>query len=149
MNEKTPDRNHPGKSSLKERAAEELRRYLEVSAYLFVCFAVLLFYRNELLSEEGVTTISLGFAAGKALFEIKRPGIDKGRAVRTLMTHAPFAGRRPVFVGDDVTDESVFDVLPSIGGKGFGVGRHFSGARGIFRSPADVRAALHQLSGNG
>ena len=67
MNDETPDRNHPAKSSLKERAAEELRRYLEVSAYLFVCFAVLLFYRNELLSQEGVTTISLGFAAGKAL----------------------------------------------------------------------------------
>ena len=67
MNDETPDRNHPAKSSLKERAAEELRRFLEVSAYLFVCFAVLLFYRNELLSQAGVTTISLGFAAGKAL----------------------------------------------------------------------------------
>jgi hypothetical protein len=67
MNTDTPDRTSPGKPSLKDRAEDELRRFLEVSAYLFVCFAVLLFYRNELLSEEGVTTISLGFAAGKAL----------------------------------------------------------------------------------
>jgi trehalose 6-phosphate phosphatase len=86
---------------------------------------------------------------GKAMFEVRRPGTSKGQAVRNLMSQPPFAGRVPVFVGDDVTDESVFDILPSIGGKGFGVGRHFPGARGIFRSPADVRAALHQLSANG
>jgi hypothetical protein len=67
MNSDTPERASPGQPSLKDRAADELRRFLEVSAYLFVCFAVLLFYRNELLREEGVTAISLGFAAGKAL----------------------------------------------------------------------------------
>lgn len=67
MNIDAPDLNTPGKPSLKQRAADELRRFLEVSAYLFVCFAVLLFYRNALLREAGLTTISLGFAAGKAL----------------------------------------------------------------------------------
>jgi hypothetical protein len=67
VNDRTPDRSTPVKPGLKDRAADELRRFLEVSAYLFVCFAVLLFYRNAVLSEEGVTTISLGFAAGKAL----------------------------------------------------------------------------------
>ncbi|NJD32004.1 MAG: hypothetical protein FIB04_08970 [Gammaproteobacteria bacterium] len=53
--------------TLKERARRELIRYLEVSGYLFVAFAVLIFYRNALLSEEGVSGLSLGFAAGKAL----------------------------------------------------------------------------------
>lgn len=67
MNSHTQDSHSPGRRSLKERAVDELRRYLEVSAYLFVCLSVLLFYRNELLREEGVTGISLGFAAGKAL----------------------------------------------------------------------------------
>ena len=82
---------------------------------------------------------------GKALFEIKRPGIDKGAAVRALMTHAPFAGRRPVFIGDDVTDESVFAILPALGGVGFSVHRHFDGLAGIFESPEDVRRALRDI----
>jgi trehalose 6-phosphate phosphatase len=84
---------------------------------------------------------------GKAMFEIKRPGINKGAAVTKLMTQPPFAGRTPVFLGDDVTDESVFALLPEMHGIGFSVGRHFDGLAGIFESPADVRRALRQLAG--
>ena len=51
---------------------------------------------------------------GKAMFEVKRPGVSKGEAVRALMAQPPFAGRRPVFIGDDVTDESVFALLPRL-----------------------------------
>lgn len=83
---------------------------------------------------------------GKAMFEVKRPGVNKGEAVRALMTEGQFSGRVPVFLGDDVTDESVFDVLPALGGKGFGVGRHFPQIAGIFPSPADVRRALSILA---
>ena len=84
---------------------------------------------------------------GKALFEVKLPGINKGDAVRELMTHAPFAGRTPVFVGDDITDEAVFKVMPSLGGKSFSVTRHFPGLCGIFESPRQVVRALQQLAG--
>ena len=83
---------------------------------------------------------------GKALFEVKRPGISKGEAVGRLMARAPFAGRRPVFVGDDVTDESVFAQLPALGGMGFAVGRPFDGIAGIFGSPAELRRALAALA---
>jgi trehalose 6-phosphate phosphatase len=86
---------------------------------------------------------------GKALFEVKRPGVNKGEGVRTLMTKPPFAGRMPVFIGDDVTDESVFEVLPDLGGKGFSVSRQFEGVSGIFESPAHVRRALHRLAAGG
>jgi trehalose 6-phosphate phosphatase len=86
---------------------------------------------------------------GKAMFEVKRPGINKGESIRKLMAHAPFNGRTPVFIGDDVTDESVFAVLPEIGGKGFGVSRHFPGLTGIFKNPAHVRSALASLATNG
>lgn len=82
---------------------------------------------------------------GKAMFEVKRPGISKGDAVRELMTQPPFAGRMPVFLGDDVTDESVFKALPALGGRGFAVGRHFENVSGIFASPQDVRRALRQF----
>lgn len=84
---------------------------------------------------------------GKALFEVKLPGVNKGAAVRELMTHPPFAGRTPVFVGDDITDEAVFEVIPSLGGKSFSVTRHFPGLCGIFESPRQVRRALQQLAG--
>jgi hypothetical protein len=56
-----------GRPSLKERAADELIRYLEVAGYLFIILAALLFYRNALLREEGVSGLSLSLAAGKAL----------------------------------------------------------------------------------
>jgi trehalose 6-phosphate phosphatase len=84
---------------------------------------------------------------GKAMFEVKLPGINKGDAVRGLMTHAPFAGRIPVFVGDDITDEAVFKVMPALGGKSFSVTRHFPGLCGIFESPRQVVRALQQLAG--
>jgi trehalose 6-phosphate phosphatase len=83
---------------------------------------------------------------GNAMFEVKRPNVSKGDGVRALMSHAPFAGRTPVFIGDDVTDESVFTVLPELGGTGFSVGRYFGGLAGIFDSPEDVRRALRRLA---
>jgi trehalose 6-phosphate phosphatase len=83
---------------------------------------------------------------GKAMVEVKRPGISKGEAARALMIHAPFAGRMPVFIGDDVTDESVFKALPALRGKGYSVGRHFDGLAGIFATPDEVREALRRLA---
>jgi len=83
---------------------------------------------------------------GKAMIEIKRPGISKGEAVRALMQLQPFAGRVPVFVGDDVTDESVFAIMPAVGGINFSVSRQFDGVQHVFSAPADVRRALAQMS---
>jgi trehalose 6-phosphate phosphatase len=83
---------------------------------------------------------------GKSMFEVKRPNVSKGDGVRALMRRPPFAGRKPVFIGDDITDESVFAGLPELGGKGFSVGRHFDGMAGIFDSPEDVRRALQRLA---
>ncbi len=84
---------------------------------------------------------------GKAMFEVKRSGISKGSAVRKLMAVAPFAGRVPVFIGDDVTDESVFAVLPALRGKGYSVGGKFTGLAGSFAAPGEVREALKRLAG--
>jgi trehalose 6-phosphate phosphatase len=58
----------------------------------------------------------------------------------------PFAGRVPVFIGDDVTDESVFAAMPSLGGKSFSVHRHCPNLSGIFESPTDVRKALRRMA---
>ncbi|MBX6424765.1 MAG: trehalose-phosphatase [Variibacter sp.] len=82
---------------------------------------------------------------GKAVFEIKPRGFNKGVAIRELMRHPPFKGRRPIFVGDDVTDESAFAVLPEFGGMGFSVGRELAGAQGFFATPREVRRWLYDL----
>ena len=79
---------------------------------------------------------------GKAVVEIKSARYSKGTAVRELMTHSPFAGRIPVFIGDDTTDESVFEILPELNGRGYSVGRTVPGVQGAFASPDDVRSWL-------
>ena len=56
---------HP--PSAKERLRHELRRYLAVSAYLYVCFAAILLYKSAILSSIGEHYVPLGLAAGKAL----------------------------------------------------------------------------------
>jgi len=83
---------------------------------------------------------------GKSVIEVKHSGFSKATGVRELMTHAPFKGRRPVFIGDDTTDESVFAMLPELDGIGFSVGREVAGLAGHFDTPADVRTWLEQLA---
>jgi trehalose 6-phosphate phosphatase len=51
-------------------------------------------------------------------WEVRPLGASKGTAVRSLMNRAPFAGRRPVFIGDDVTDEEGMAVAREFGGLG-------------------------------
>lgn len=56
--------------------------------------------------------------AAKMAWEIRPAGVDKGYAVELLMENAPFAGRKPVFVGDDVTDEDAIKAAVRLGGIG-------------------------------
>src|ERR1700754_1265315 len=82
---------------------------------------------------------------GKSVCEIKHSGFTKATGVKELMTHEPFKGRRPLFIGDDVTDETVFAIMPDFNGLSFSVGRHAQGVDGKFGSPHDVRNFLAQL----
>jgi len=82
---------------------------------------------------------------GKSVCEIKHSGFNKASGVRELMKHAPFKGRRPLFIGDDVTDETVFAIMPDMNGLAFSVGRRAQGVNGHFDEPNDVRAFLAHL----
>src|ERR1700675_2222819 len=83
---------------------------------------------------------------GKCVYEIKHSGFNKASGVTELMSHEPFKGRRPIFIGDDVTDESVFAIMPDFGGLSFSVGRRAQGVTGHFDEPRDVRAWLARLT---
>ncbi|MGZ3412072.1 MAG: trehalose-phosphatase [Xanthobacteraceae bacterium] len=86
---------------------------------------------------------------GKDVYEIKSTHFSKGSGIRELMQRTPFKGRRPVFVGDDVSDEAAFDVMPDFDGLGISVGREVKGLAGSFRMPADVRQWLCDLAWDG
>lgn len=60
-------------------------------------------------------------------WEIRPKGADKGSALRWFMRRKPFAGKVPVFVGDDVTDEAAIEAAAALGGIGLHVARDFGG----------------------
>mgnify|MGYP006335338847 CR=1 FL=1 len=66
---------------------------------------------------------------GHCVCELKQRAVSKGGAVRDYLSEAPFAGRVPVFVGDDVTDEDGIRAVQAAGGFGIRVGPGDSQAR--------------------
>jgi trehalose 6-phosphate phosphatase len=80
---------------------------------------------------------------GDHVIELRPSSGDKGEAILALLEEAPFRGRKPVFVGDDLTDESGFAVINAHGGLSVLVGqREPSAAHYALRDPAAVRAWL-------
>jgi len=59
---------------------------------------------------------------GKMVAELRPPGVDKGDALAALMREPSFVGARPLFVGDDLTDEHGFAAAARLGGAGILVG---------------------------
>jgi len=79
---------------------------------------------------------------GKFVFELKPSGRNKGSAIAEFMAEAPFAGRLPVFLGDDLTDEYGFDVVNRTGGHSIKVGPGETRARWRLADAAAVRRWL-------
>jgi trehalose 6-phosphate phosphatase len=79
---------------------------------------------------------------GKAVLELVPAGASKGAAIRTILADPPYKGRRPVFAGDDVTDEDGFAFVQQAGGLAFRVGPEPTVARRRISSPAALRRVI-------
>lgn len=79
---------------------------------------------------------------GKMVVEAKPGGASKGRAIEAFLAERPFAGRTPVFIGDDITDEVGFSTVQRLGGMGIKVGVGASVAWGRLPDPPALRHEL-------
>lgn len=79
--------------------------------------------------KQAVTSPAFELLHGHALVEARPRGTHKGAAVVALAGRGSFAGRLPVFVGDDVTDEDGFRAAAALGGYGIKVGPGATAAR--------------------
>jgi trehalose 6-phosphate phosphatase len=79
---------------------------------------------------------------GKMVAEAKPGGASKGRAIEDFLREPPFAGRTPVFIGDDITDEVGFSTVQRLGGIGLKVGDGPSVAWRRIADPATLRREL-------
>lgn len=114
------------------------------------CVAV--HYRGNLAAAVPVMTLLESLVAADAAFEVlpalmarelRHRSINKGDALAALMAREPFRGRRPIFIGDDVTDEEAIAAAVRLGGIGLRVHEVFEG------EPARVRAWLADLAAAG
>jgi trehalose 6-phosphate phosphatase len=81
---------------------------------------------------------------GNMVVEIKPRGFNKATAIEAFMQEFPFSGRRPVFAGDDLTDQDGFAMVEARDGISIGVGDRVHGQYQL-ENVAAVRDWLRQI----
>ena len=116
--------------------------------------AFALHYRQAVHHEEAIFALAkalvekhseLALQPGKCVVELKPRGINKGAAIDAFLQEAPFAGRKPVFLGDDLTDEAGFNVVNRLDGVSIKVGLGATQAQWRLENVADVHRWIEQM----
>jgi trehalose 6-phosphate phosphatase len=106
--------------------------------------------RAAALAREAIAGLAdLEALPGHAIVEIRERGVSKADAVRLFAAHPPFAGRLPVFVGDDTTDEDGFRAAAGVGGFGVKVGPGVTAASYRLPNVSAVHAWLAGIAATG
>lgn len=114
-------------------ARDSLRAFAAADRNLLVedkGLSVTLHYRNAPGCADAVRELAqrlekvtgLVLQEGHMVVELRTPGPTKGDAVAAFMAEPPFAGARPIYIGDDLTDEDAFAAVAEAGGDGVLVG---------------------------
>lgn len=152
---------HPGTTAAFERARARLRD--EAARLPGVLLedkgaAIAAHYRLAPEQEERVRALMAAIARdagegwvlqeGKRVVELRPRGRDKGDALVTFMSGKPFRGRRPLAIGDDVTDEAMFAVVNRMDGLSIRVAANSGGSHALGRisTPSQVRAWIARVA---
>jgi trehalose 6-phosphate phosphatase len=98
---------------------------------------------RALLDDEARQLPEYRVQEGKYCLELRPAMRTKGPAIEAFMRMRPFAGRQPVFVGDDATDEQGFETVNALGGLSIHVG-HRMGSAARWQFP-NVNAVVRWL----
>lgn len=101
---------------------------------------------NEMRAIKETLGAEFELQMGKLVVEIGPQGNNKGDAIAAFAAEPPFAGRVPVFIGDDLTDEAGFEVVNRLGGHSVKVGPGITRARWHLFDSAAVRRWLQAWS---
>jgi trehalose 6-phosphate phosphatase len=93
---------------------------------------------DRLIGESDDAVLLLAHCA----FEVKPRSGNEGDALGIFMDETPFAGRTPVFIGDDTTDEPAIAKANELGGRGLHVARDFGGSTAAVREWLGKQALL-------
>jgi trehalose 6-phosphate phosphatase len=119
-------------------------------------FVLALHYRNEPALEKSLVTeveriadrlqADLQIQRGRLAIELRPRGASKATAISEFMQEAPFRGRRPVCLGDDLTDKSAFEWVNAAGGVSVAVGVERASAARLHLSTVEAaKAWLREL----
>jgi len=126
---------HPG-ARLESKPGALALHYREADALEAACLVAMTRARGM------IKDVPMVLQRGKKVVELRPAAADKGQAVRVFMAEPPFAGRRPWFFGDDVTDEDAFSTVQSMGGVAVKVGSGETRAAHRLAGPEDMREWL-------
>ncbi|WP_051002368.1 trehalose-phosphatase [Magnetospirillum molischianum] len=144
----------PWPDELTEWIREEARHLTGLLLERKPCSLALHFAANPKIEAEvhslamtaaALSPIALKLVRGKNVYELVPAGTDKGKAIERFLSVPPYAGRIPVFIGDDLTDEDGFKTINRLGGLSAHVGSRATAARYRLNSPEEVRHWLARL----